>query len=581
MTPLLEVRSLHVTYPGGVTALRGVDLTVAAGERVAVTGESGSGKSTLARTLAGLVQPPQAGGSVRLEGRELLGAAEEDLRAVRWRRVALALQDAPLHPVRRVEAQLVEPLRRRAGLGTRAAGQRVREVCAEVHLDPGLLSRYPHELSGGQRRRVMLALALTLDPVLVVLDEPTAGLDPAARVELVADVDRLARARGFALLVVSHDLPDATALAERTAVLYAGEVVEHGSSAAVVEDPAHPYTWGLVHAYPVMSTTKDLRPIRGQPPDPRQVPAGCAFHPRCFQAEPRCATERPAPAPVDGRVLACHLGGLRRLLVARDLHKTFGRGPAAVRALQGVSLTLRAGEAVGVVGPSGSGKSTLARILAGHLTPDAGTVSLGGTPLPRSWRREHRVLRREVQLVLQDPWDALSPRLTVAELVAEPLAVAGHPAGSRAELVTRTLESLGLPGSGSFLETRTAELSGGQLQRVALARALVLDPRVLVADEPTAMLDASERARLLVQLRERQAELGLGLVFVSHDLATVRKVTDRVVVLDAGRVVEEGPAHLVTSRPQSPTARRLLAAAPAFTPGDVPRPARRTEGARQ
>lgn len=268
------------------------------------------------------------------------------------------------------------------------------------------------------------------------------------------------------------------------------------------------------------------------------------------------------PAPSAGRDVACHFGGLRTLLSASGVSKTFRVRGEQLPALRGVSLALREGESVGVVGPSGSGKSTLARILTGHLAPDAGEVWLQGEPLPTSWRRGQRTMRRRIQLVMQDPWDALSPRLTVQELVREPLDI--DPIGGpeqRDAAVAAALDSVGLPPSGPFLGARSHELSGGQLQRIALARALVARPKVLVADEPTSMLDASEQARLLVALRDAQLERGLGLVLVSHDLAAVRKVTDRIVVLEAGRVVEAGPSHQVASAPQSVTGRRLLAAA--------------------
>jgi len=263
----------------------------------------------------------------------------------------------------------------------------------------------------------------------------------------------------------------------------------------------------------------------------------------------------------------CHFGGLKTLLSATNVSKSFGRGGKAVAALSGVSFTLREGESVGIVGPSGSGKSTLARIVSGHLPLDSGEISLEGEALPTSWKGEDRLRRRRIQLVMQDPADALSPRLIVEELVREPLDVAkiGDDAERRAA-VSEALESVGLPGTGTFLQVRTHELSGGQLQRIALARAMVSGPKLLVADEPTAMLDASEQARLLVVLRERQVEMGLGLVFISHDIAVVRKVTDRIVVLSEGRVVEEGPSSVVSASPRSAAGRLLVDASPAFHP---------------
>lgn len=565
VTPLLEVIDLRVCFDGDVAALRGVNLSLDRGESVAVIGETGSGKSTLALCLAGLIQPPEASGSVRIDGTELLGAGASTLRALRWATVALALQGAPFNPVSTVGTQIAEPLRERRGMSRSEASRRAGELAGEVELDPGLLERRPHQLSGGQRRRAALAMVLALDPPLVVLDEPTAGLDPATRHDMVTRLVALGRVRGFALVVISHDLPDVVRLAARTMVLYAGEAVEAGTTRAVVGRPSHPYTWALVNAYPVMTTTKDLRPIRGRPPDPRAIPSGCPFRPRCSQAEDLCASHHPDLRSSGDRDVACHFGGLKVLLEAERLCKTFRSGGTEVPAVQGVSLELREGEALGIIGPSGSGKSTLARILSGHLAADTGTVFLEGQALSSSSRPSLRHRRRRVQLVMQDPWDSLSPRLTVAELVREPLDVArADDRQERVAAVTEALASVGLPSHGAFLAARTHQLSGGQLQRVSLARALVVRPKVLVADEPTSMLDASEQARLLVVLRERQVELGIGLVLVSHDIALVRKVTDRILVMDGGRAVEQGPSHVVSSSPQSLTARRMVAAAPAF-----------------
>lgn len=561
---LLEVHELAVSYASGVDALRGVTFSLDRGEALALTGETGSGKTTLALSLAGLVQPPAARGSVRVESNEVLGASGEELRQLRWATVAVGLQGAPFNPVVTIGDQIAEPLRDRLGLSAGEARARAADAVDEVALAPALLGRYPHELSGGEKRRAMLAMALILDPALLVLDEPTAGLDPVTRGEVIDRLHALRAERGFALLIISHDLPGAAQLAERTMVLYGGKIVEAGGTPMIVGDPAHPYTWGLVSAYPVMSTTKDLRPIRGTPPDPRTLAPGCPFFERCTQAVDRCFDEMPPLEASRGRLVACHFGGLKTLLSAQGIAKGFGRGAGRVQALQEVSMTVREGESVGVIGPSGSGKSTLARLLTGHLDPDAGTISIADSPLGSSWSRSSRELRRRVQLVMQDPWDALSPRLTVRQLVREPLDIAGTDGRRRDGQVGDALATVGLPSTGAFLEARTHELSGGQLQRVALARALVAGPKLLVADEPTSMLDASEQARLLVVLRERQVEMGLALVLVSHDIALVRKVTDRIVVLEGGRVVEEGPSHTVSTAPRTTTARRLIGAAPTF-----------------
>ncbi len=567
--PLLAVEDLRVCFGDDVHALRGVSFTLQRGESLSIVGESGSGKSTLALCLLGLVQAPAASGSVRLAGQELIGADAQTLRSLRWTTAALSLQGAPFNPVVRVGVQIGESLRDRKRANARQARDRAAELAQEVDLDPALLDRYPHELSGGERRRASIAMAIALDPDLLVLDEPTSGLDPATRHHVVDGIKALAQRRGFALIVISHDLPDATSLTDRTLVLYAGEAMEQGGSRQVMAEPAHPYTWALVNAFPVMSTTKDLRPIRGRAPDPRDVPPGCPFNPRCTQAEDICVESHPPLVAARERLVACHFGGLQELLTATALSKTFSSGGRQIHAVRDVSLVVREGESVGVIGPSGSGKSTLARILTGHLTPDSGEVRLRDAALSSSWRGgANKALRRRIQLVMQDPTDALSPRMTVAELVREPLDLGSEvEPEQRHHAVCEMLDSVGLPASGAFLQARTHELSGGQLQRIALARALVLRPKLLVADEPSAMLDASEQARLLVVLRERQIEMGLGLVLVSHNMAVIRKVVDRVVVLDQGRVVEEGPSEQVTVAPTSVTGKQLMAAAPTFVSG--------------
>jgi peptide/nickel transport system ATP-binding protein len=524
-------------------------------------GPNGAGKTTLLRVLATVIPP--SSGSVRLLGRD--PAAHRERREIR-RRLGYLPQQLGYYPNFTV-FEYVEYFALLKEIPPARASRAAARAVDRVHLGDRARAKL-RTLSGGMLRRVGIAQAIVNDPGLLLLDEPTAGLDPATRHQLVQRIGALARTRGFALIVISHDLPDAAAMATRTMMLYAGEVMEEGTTTRVIAEPAHPYSWALVNTYPVMTTTKDLRPIRGLPPDPRAVPPGCPYHPRCTQAEAVCVDTRPELVRSRDRLVFCHFGGLKTLLAARDVTKSFGRGRQAVPALAGVSISVQEGESVGIVGPSGSGKSTLARILAAHLAMDSGEVLLEGEALPTTWRGTDRLRRRRIQLVMQDPADALSPRLTVEALVREPLDVAGDGDGAQHRAaVAEALESVGLPSTGSFLQARTHELSGGQLQRIALARALVAGPKLLVADEPTAMLDASEQARLLVVLRERQVEMGLGLVLISHDLAVVRKMTDRVVVLDAGRVVEEGSSAIVSTTPSSATARLLLEASPAFPAG--------------
>ncbi|HET7721517.1 MAG TPA: ABC transporter ATP-binding protein [Acidimicrobiales bacterium] len=567
--PILEVTGLRVTYDAGaapVQALRGVTLRVGAGEAVGVVGESGSGKTTLALATLRLL-PAEAAieGSVRLGGQELVGAPAEDVRRHRGRTAAYVIQ-APgrgFNPVRTIGSQIAEPMRLHLDMSKPDARDKTARLARLVELDPDLLDRYAHELSGGERQRAMLAMALACDPPLLVLDEPTSGLDSTTKAAIAETLGRLRTEQGLALLVISHDFSLMADLTEDLAVLYGGIVLEHGPTRTILSDPRQPYSRDLLGAYPSMTTQKDLRGIRGTAPDPADPPAGCPYHPRCTQAIDECATWPPELSTVDGRRIACLRGGVLTRLAAAGVAKSYRTGlRRTVHALKSVDLEVREGEVVGVVGETGSGKSTLVRVLVGVEEADAGTVEWEGRPLAGFGKPDWADFRRRVAVVFQDPFDAVSPLLSVAEVVREPLDVQHLGAGAeRAEQTAAALAGVGLPQTEAFLSRRAHDLSGGQLQRVAIARALVLGPRLLIADEPTSMLDASEQAKLMVMLKDQQVARGMAMIVVSHDLALVRKVADRLVVLHAGEVVETGPGAGVIAAPQHPVTRALVQAA--------------------
>jgi peptide/nickel transport system ATP-binding protein len=561
-----------------VQALRGVSLSVHPGQVVGVVGESGSGKTTL--TLSTLMLLPleaRVSGSLRVVGRELVGAADHVARRVRWRRAACVIQ-APgrgLNPVRTIASQVAEPLRRHLMMGRREARDKARELGASVGLDAALLDRYPHQLSGGEQQRAMVAMALSCEPDLLVLDEPTSGLDATTKADLLATLGHLRDERDLAMLVVSHDLSAVATLADEIAVLYGGMLLERGVTSRIFADPRQPYTRDLLSAYPAMTTQKDLRGIRGTPPDPTDPPGGCPYHPRCSQAIPECATWEPTFERIAGREVVCLRGGVLTTLSVRGLRKSYPLGRhQRTPALRGVDLEVRHGEVVGVVGETGSGKSTLARLLIGLTEPDAGAVWWDGQDLASFTTADWTVFRQHTAIVFQDPFDAVSPRLSVAAVAGEPLNV--QRLGSRAERASRVREALadvGLPTGDAFLGRRAHSLSGGQLQRVAVARALILGPSLLIADEPTSMLDASEQAKLMTLLKDLQVARGMALVFISHDLALVRKVADRLVVLHRGEVAESGPGHRVIAAPSHPVTRRLIHASPSLARADFERDA--------
>ncbi|MFJ6616031.1 dipeptide ABC transporter ATP-binding protein [Kitasatospora sp. NPDC091335] len=534
MSPIVELEGLNVEFGHGrrrTTVVAGVSLTLSAGECLALVGESGSGKSVTARTLVGLTAPGAAVRAERflVEGRDAAAFGEREWRRVRGRTVGLVLQDAlsALDPLRRVGAEVAEPLLAHRVLPKADVPGRVEELLAAVGVpEPAERARqYPHQLSGGLRQRALIASALAAGPRVLVADEPTTALDVTVQAQVLDLLGRL-KAEGTALLLISHDLAVVARLADRIAVMKDGRIVESGPAGRVLGAPEHPYTRMLLAAAP----------------DP----------------------DRPAPAPAHSpaEVAATATATKDELLTVRGLVKRYRTPDGGLReAVAEVSFGLAPGETLGIVGESGSGKSTTARLVMGMLAPDAGEVLLDGRPWSALPERERRPARPAVQLVHQDPLASFDPRFTVRRILAEALAVAGVPRGAaRRERAVGLLTQVGL--GEQHLERRPHGLSGGQRQRVAIARALATGPRLLVCDEPVSALDVSVQAQVLELLARLRAELGLAMLFISHDLAVVRQVSDRVLVMKDGRAVEYGPVERVFRSPVHPYTRQLLAAVP-------------------
>lgn len=544
--PLLAVRGLRIGYRtarGTHLAVDGLDLTAAAGEITAVVGESGSGKSSTAHALVGLLPAGGVvlGGSVRLQGEELTGLGERAWREVRGRRIGLIPQDpgVSLDPVKPVGAQVSEVLRVH-GLATRRDGPaRAVDLLAEAGLpDPAQRARqYPHELSGGMRQRVLIAVATAASPRLLIADEPTSALDVTVQRQLLDHLQEVVTTTGTAMLLVTHDLAVVADRAQHVVVMSHGQVVEAGAAKRVLADPRHPYTRQLLADAPTLTA----RPPRG-----RSRPAGAA---------PVTAPGTPS-ADADTPLLS--VTGLTRSYPVR--------GPVLSRrctrlAVDGVGFELGRGETLGVVGESGSGKTTTARMILGLERIDSGTVLLDGVDVTTVRGAARRALHRRIQLVYQNPYASLNPRFTVAELLTEPLR--NHGIGGRAEWageVRRLLDDVALPAD--VERRKAAELSGGQRQRVAIARALALGPEVLVCDEPVSALDVTVQARILELLVGLQERRGLSYLFISHDLAVVAQVSDRIAVMRGGRIVESGPTEELLRAPQHPYTRELLSAVP-------------------
>ncbi len=529
--PLLDVRNLSVTFAGRgrappVEAVRGVTFALDRGETLALVGESGSGKSVTALSILQLLPYPLAAhgpdSSIRFAGEELVGAPPEQLRRVRGGRIGIVFQEpmTSLNPLHTLERQVAEILLVHRRMSPRAARERTLELLRLVGLPDAesRLGAYPHQLSGGQRQRVMIAMAIANEPDILIADEPTTALDVTIQAHILALLRELRDRLGMALLLITHDLTIVGKMAERVAVMTQGEIVEAGPTATVFDRPRHPYTRRLLAAEP-----------KG-----RAAPADCA-----------------APLLIEAEAVRVWFPVRRGFLRRVTGH---------VKAVDGVSLALRAGASLGIVGESGSGKTTLGLALL-RLTAAQGHIRFAGRDIVALTRRQLRPLRREMQIVFQDPFSSLSPRLSVAQIVEEGLKVhnLAASAAERRKLIETALVEVGL--DPETADRYPHEFSGGQRQRIAIARALVLKPRLVVLDEPTSALDMSVQAQIVELLRELQERRGLAYLFISHDLRVVRALAHQIMVMKDGRIVESGPTERIMTAPEHPYTRALMAAA--------------------
>ncbi len=588
-TPALQVEDLRVELEvEGVDIVDEVSFHVDAGEVLGLVGESGSGKTTVGLAVLGHTRRGArvSNGDVRIEGRSMLGLGPLERQALRGKLVSYVPQDpsAALNPALRIGKQLHEALAEHgfgASDGERRA--RIRETLGEVLLpsDDGFLRRYPHQLSGGQQQRVALAMAFANRPRVIVLDEPTTGLDVTTQAHVLATVRELCSAHGVAALYVSHDLAVVATLCSRVAVMYAGRIVELGPKRVLFRASAHPYARRLVEAIPELSGAHALVGIPGAAPRPGHRSNGCFFAPRCSYAVERCEIEFPPVARVtQGHEVRCweHERVLADSLAARpeavplpevkaDSSLVAVRGVDAShgprQVLFGVEVVVRPHECVALVGESGSGKTTLARCIAGLHGNYEGEISFHGRPLPPGARARDRDTRREIQYVFQSPYSSLNPRKTIGQIVAQPLRLFFDLGGRELRSRTvRALETVQL--SVSVMQRYPHHLSGGERQRVAIARALVANPQLLICDEVTSALDVSVQAAIVDLLAELQRELGLGLLFVTHNLALIRTIAQQVVVMSDGRIVERGLVDGVLDDPQAEYTRRLLSDTPSL-----------------
>jgi peptide/nickel transport system ATP-binding protein len=632
--PLLVVDNLQTYFfgeSGVVKAVDGISYTLDAGEVIGIVGESGSGKSVGALSLMRLIDSPPGrivGGEVRFDGDPVLAMTDAEMRDLRGNKISMIFQEplTSLNPVYTIGEQIMEPLILHQGLEKRVARERAIEMLRRVGVPSPeeRVKAYPHQLSGGMRQRAMIAMALSCNPKLLIADEPTTALDVSIQAQILELMRDLRRDFGSSMIFITHDLAVVNEMCDRVIVMYAGRIVEQGTTRQIFTSPTHPYTWGLFDCLPRIEERKGIRltPIFGQPPNLAHPPSGCTFHPRCPYAFDRCLHEEP---PLftrdDGQTVRCWLydngadGTTHRAIESRestlgdadgrdqvildvtDLKKWFPitrgilqRIVGHVQAVDGISFQLRQGETLGVVGESGCGKSTAGRVLLRLLDPTGGQVMFQGQDLAQLDGKQLKAMRKRMQIIFQDPFSSLNPRRTVGSIVGQPLAIHNIVKGKEtSERVNTILERVGL--NPAHASRYPHEFSGGQRQRIGIARAIAAEPDFIVCDEPVSALDVSIQAQIVNLLQDLQTELGLSYIFIAHDLSVVRSVSDRVAVMYLGKIVELGSNAAIYEDTLHPYTKALLSAIPKtdtsgtsgkriILRGDVPSPINPPSGCR-
>ena len=628
--PLLRVDNLTTAFgsrDAGITAVRNVSFEVGRGRVLGIVGESGSGKSVTARSILRLLRKPGhvREGSVKLAGRELLTLPEEEMRKIRGKDIAMVFQDpqSALNPVMRVGDQIVEALEVHGVKGP-AARERARELLRQVGI-PDVernIDNYPHEFSGGMRQRVVISIALANHPSLLLADEPTTALDVTIQAQILRLLVKLRDELGVSIVMITHDMGVVAELCDDLVVMYGGRVVETGLVNDVLTAPRHPYTAALLRSVPRLDAddAHELPAIPGQPPIPAFLPSGCAFHPRCAHAIDACREQVPPLAQLQpGHRSACHVAQAGKtdlapppsaalparaavpdnanpFLKVTNLRTDVATGSGGmfrkhtpVYAVDGISFDVYLGQTFGLVGESGCGKSSLSRSLVGINQPTSGTIELDGRDVTAMTTEDRHFINRRVQYVYQDPSASLNPRRTIAQSLEEALAVVGLTGRAARARAADLMNTVGL--APHFLSRYPFEISGGQRQRVGIARALAVEPKLLICDEPVSALDVSIQAQIINLLDDLKTELGLGYLFIAHDLAVVKHISDMVAVMYLGRLVETGTTDDVYNRPRHPYTQALLSATPEadvtrrdreriYLGGELPSPANPPSGCR-
>ncbi|NLW42440.1 MAG: ABC transporter ATP-binding protein [Tissierellia bacterium] len=557
----LEIKNLSVLYTSNHEKTKAVDdssIFLRKGDSVGIVGESGSGKTSLANSILGLLpKNTNTNGEIFFEGENILKYSESQYNEIRFKKIAMVFQNSKdvLNPLLSIGEQIQETLKRHTNLNPNEINSKVEQLLIKVGLDKNVKNLYPNELSGGMRQKVLIAMAISCEPEVLILDEPTSSLDMISKKEIINLIKELKLERNLSLIVISHELDTIKELSSTIYVMYKGRIMEKGPTTEVLLEPLHMYTKGLIYSSPSVNPYGDLWGIPMANSD--ELIAGCPFSSRCNQREDSCFEIKPTLITVkEDREVACNQGGIIKILEGQNLKKVYKTKNGPVIGCEDCNIVIKSGEIVGIIGASGSGKTTLAGMLSGIISKDQGKVIFCDTLQNKN---NFTRIKEGIQLVFQDPYTSINGNFTVLKAIAEPLVLINKESDKNILVkVKEVLNMVQLESHEDFLEKPCYALSGGQLQRVALARSLVVNPKVLIADEITSMLDPSTQANILRLLKSLQNQKGFSVVYITHDLAVARKISDRIYVMNSGKVVEEGPTEKIFQNPETNYTRKLI-----------------------
>lgn len=561
MEQLLKVENLSVAYNDGdraIKAVRNVSFTLNKGDTLGIVGESGSGKTSIAMSLMGLLDSSaEISGKIIYEGVDLQQLKDKEKNKYRWKRIALVFQNTieVLNPVLSINEQIIEIINKHTELEGIDAENKVIELLNMVGLDPTWNHHFPHQLSGGMRQRVLIAMALACDPEILIVDEPTTALDALSRNSIIKLLKKLQQEKKFVMIVISHELSVISKLTSKIQVMYYGDIVEAGSTEEILRRPAHTYTRGLINSSIEINSYQDLWGIPAK--SSKIIEKGCPFYFRCNQHIDICKHKRPELEQIStNRKVACNRGGIVTLLEGKNISKKYIMHGKGMEACKNCSISIRSGEVVALIGQSGSGKTTLASILSGILDGDEGKVFFEGEEV-----RENSATAKMngVQMVFQDPFSATDSFMNVEQVIREPLDILKlGTKEERKEQVKEALRQVQLDTLDEFLKRKCHALSGGQRQRVAIARSLIMKPKLLIADEVSSMLDPSTKANILRLLKGLQNSNGFAMLYITHDLSLARKIADEVYVMYNGEIIEKGSVVNVFNNPKKDYTKELI-----------------------